>query len=308
MDEAERKVTVLAPIRLYRDCAVGIYARVSTSHRDQMISLSAQLSGLARMVASTKGWYVADIFLDIESAGQGSERPEFQRMISECERHNINTVITKSMSRFSRDAEECINTVQRLRKADVNVVFVQDKLDTASVSDDVLMSAKAACDQAENEWRSENIRLGLMMKAQAGTSGVYSRKCFGYRKNKAGLLEVDDKEAETVRKIYDWYLSGFSVTGIIKQLKEHNIKSPSGKDTWSKRGVESILTREKYTGDATAFTGNVGYRKNGSNPAIIERAQFEQVQKEMAARTNIEAGEDGQVRRKKTKYSSKKKK
>lgn len=100
-----------------------------------------------------------------------------------------------------------------------------------------------ACSQAENDWRSENIVWGLRCRAEDGTSGLYSRVCYGYKKDKHGMLIIDKDEAQVVRDIFDRYLKGLSIGGIIKRLKNKGIKSPKGKDTWSKRAVEFTLTR-----------------------------------------------------------------
>ena len=111
-----------------------------------------------------------------------------------------------------------------------------------------------------------------------------------------------------VRDIFDWYLKGLSIGGIIKRLKSKGIKSPKGKDGWSKRAVKSTLTRQKYTGNvAIAVPGNASYQylNTDHHADIISKETFDAVQIEMAARSNVEVLEDGTVIRKKKKYSSK---
>ncbi|WP_314881714.1 recombinase family protein [Filifactor alocis] len=165
------------------------------------------------------------------------------------------------------------------------------------------------CDQAKNDWRSENIRLGLKYRAEDGTSGLYNRVCYGYKKDKNGMLIIDEEEARVVRRIYDWYLEGYSIGGIIDKLEEKKIKTSKGKERWSKRAIESTLTREKYTGDvAIADSGGSEnrYLYKQHHEGIISKEQFEAVQLEMELRSNVEIGEDGKIRRKSRKYSSKK--
>ena len=71
------------------------------------------------------------------------------------------------------------------------------------------------------------------------------------------MLIIDEDQAQVVRDIFDWYLKGLSIGGIIKRLKSRGVKSPKGKDIWSKRAIESTLTRRKYTGDvAISVPGN----------------------------------------------------
>jgi resolvase, N-terminal domain protein len=171
-----------------------------------------------------------------------------------------------------------------------------------------LISIIEACDQVENDWRNENIRLGLKYRAEDGTSGLYNRVCYGYKKDKNGMLIIDEEEARVVKRIYDCYLEGYSIGGIIDKLEEKKIKTSKGKERWSKRTIESTLTREKYTGDVAIAdsegSGNRYLNKN-HHEGIISKEQFEAVQLEMASRSNVEVLEDGTVRRKNRKYSSK---
>ena len=218
-DMAEN-VTVIQKQRVIKDYAVGIYARVSTSHKAQMDSLSAQISGLTRLAAAHRTWFVADVFIDVASAKTGSKRSEFNRMINEFEHGNLDIILTKSLSRFGRDAKEGLEAIRRIRAAGKRIIFEKDKIDTETVKDELLISIIEACDQEENDWRSENIRLGLKYRAEYGTSGLYNRVCYGYKKDKNGMLIIDEEEARVVRRIYDWYLEGYSIGGIIDKLEE----------------------------------------------------------------------------------------
>ena len=122
------------------------------------------------------------------------------------------------------------------------------------------------------------------------------------------MLVIDDNQAKVVRNIFNWYLEGYSIGGIIKKLKTNGIKSPKGKDSWSKKRIESTLTRRKYTGDvAIADSGGSEnqYLNKDHHDGIISKEQFEAVQFEMAYRSNVEILEDRTVRRKNKKYSSK---
>lgn len=122
------------------------------------------------------------------------------------------------------------------------------------------------------------------------------------------MLIIDEEEAIVVRRIYNWYLEGYSIGGIIDRLEEKKIKTSKGKERWSKRAIESTLTREEYTGDvAIADSGGSDnrYLNKEHHEGIISKEQFESAQLEMELRSNVEIGEDGTVRRKSKKYSSK---
>ena len=288
---------------------VGIYCRVSTNEKEQLYSLAAQISALTRAVAHVSQWRLADVFIDIVSAKGELPRREFERLIRECEAHNISIVLTKSISRFGRDTVETLSAINRLKAAGVRIIFEQENLDTEEVDSNLMISVMESLAQAENESRSGNIRLGFAMRAANGTSGLYKRKLYGYTKDKDGELVIDDEQAKVMRDIFRWYLDGASVLGIIKKLSNAGIPSPTGKGTWSKRSIEKMLENEKYTGTVTLLdsaTQEYRYQMKDCHPPIITESEFRAVQEEKKKRSNIVIGNDGKHRSSR-KYSSKKK-
>ena len=287
---------------------VGIYCRVSTSERDQLNSLSAQISALTRAISHVSQWKLSDTFIDIASAKGDSPRREFERMIQECEAHRISVILTKSISRFGRDTVDTLTALNRMKNSGVRVIFEEENIDTDDVDSNLLISVMESVAQSENESRSENIRMGLSFRASNGTSGLYKRKLYGYAKNETGELVIDNGQAQVVRDIFRWYLGGDSVLGIIKKLSDAGISSPTGKETWSKRASEKMLENEKYTGTVTLLdssTQEYEYQIKDNHPPIITENEFRSVQEEKKKRSNIVTDDDGTHRRSK-KYSSKK--
>ena len=289
---------------------VGIYCRVSTAEKEQLYSLTEQISALTRAVANVSQWRLADVFIDIASAKGDIPRREFERLMKECEAHNISVVLTKSISRFGRDTVETLTAINKLNAAGVRVIFEQENLDTDEVDSDLMISVMESLAQAENESRSENIRMGLAMRAANGTSGLYKRKLYGYTKNINGELVIDEEQAKNVRDIFRWYLDGASVLGIIKKLYDVGILSPTGKEKWNKRTIETMLSNEKYTGTVTLLdsaTQEYEYQMKECIPPISTESEFRTVQEEKKNRSNIVTDDEGTHRSSK-KYSSKKKK
>ena len=289
---------------------VGIYCRVSTAEKEQLYSLAEQISALTRAIANVSQWRLADVFIDIASAKGDIPRREFERLMRECEAHNISVVLTKSISRFGRDTVETLTAINKLKAAGVRVIFEQENLDTDEVDSDLMISVMESFAQAENESRSENIRMGLAMRAANGTSGLYKRKLYGYTKNVNGELVIDEEQAKNVRDIFRWYLDGASVLGIIKKLYDVGILSPTGKEKWNKRTIETMLSNEKYTGTVTLLdsaTQEYAYQMKECIPPIITESEFQAVQEEKKRRSNIFTNDEGTHRSSK-KYSSKKKK
>ena len=232
---------------------VGIYCRVSSAHSDQLASLSQQVSYFTKLVMSKGGWLLADIYIDIKSADTGSNRPEYRRLLQDCRDRKLDLVITKSISRFGRDTLELLTTIRELRTLGISVVFEQENISTESPDSELMISVIESIAQAECESRSKNTRWGLENRATDGSCGLYKRRCFGYSTDKYGNLQINLKEAGIVRSIFEMYLSGESLVGIIKKLEASEVKTPTGKDKWCKNTIDKLLSNEKYTGKVEIF-------------------------------------------------------
>jgi DNA invertase Pin-like site-specific DNA recombinase len=303
------KVHFIPPKPPKREKRVGIYCRVSSNSFEQLKSLTAQVSALTRVTAATPQWLLVDVYMDIASGKTGSSRKEFSRMLEDCNSHNLDIILTKSISRFGRDTVDTLEALNQLKTLGVRVIFEQEDLDTANTDSDLMISIIEAIAQAENESRSDNIKWGIKQRAAQGTSKLYNRKCYGYKNDVDGSLIIDDEEAKNVQLIFDFYLQGKSIIGIIEELERLGIKSPTGKDKWSKRTIDVMLSNEKYIGIVRLLNSGkyeAHYISEDSNPSIISDEQFKAVQIEKANRSNVIKGEDGNQRKNK-KYSSKRK-
>lgn len=290
-----------------REKRVGIYCRVSTNSADQLKSLAAQVSALTRLTAVNPNWLLVDVYIDIASSKTGSSRKEFSRMLKDCQSHDLDIIITKSISRFGRDTVEILDALNQLKPFGVRVIFEQEELDTTNTDSDLMISIVEAIAEAENESRSDNIKWGIKQHAADGTSKLYNRKCYGYVNANDGNLIIEAAEAENVKLIFNMYLQGKSVIGIISELERLGIKSPTGKGKWCKRTIDVMLSNEKYVGNVRLLDDgkhNAYYLVKDNNPAIISTETFQAVQIEKQHRSNVTKGEDSNQRKSK-KYSSK---
>ena len=305
----QMKVNIIPPKPQKREKRVGIYDRVSTNSVEQLESLTTQLSHLTRVTAASLQWLLSDVYMDIIIGKTGFLRREFNRMLDDCQSNKLDIILTKNISRFGQDTVEILDALNQLKRFGVRVIFEQEELDTANTDSNLMISVIESIAQAENESRSENIRLGIKYRAAAGTSKLYDRKCYDYENDEEGHLIIDEEKAQNVKLIFDLYLSGQSILGIIKELERQNILSPTGKEKWCKRTVDVMLSNEKYTGDVKILKSgksDVHYLASDNNPEIIPKEVFEAVQIEKARRSNVIKGENGSQRKSK-KYSSKKK-
>lgn len=302
------KIHFIPPIPK-REKRVGIYCRVSTNSIEQRHSLTAQVSHLTKLTAAMPQWLLSDVYMDVATSKTGSSRKEFNRMLDDCRSNKLEIVLTKSINRFGRDTVEILDVLHQLKKLGVRVIFEQEELDTANMDSDLMISIIESLAQAENESRSENIKWGIKQRVASGTSKLYDRKCYGYKHDKDGKLIIDDQKAENVKLIFDLYLSGQSVIGIIRELEKRKIFSPTGKEKWCKRTIDVMLSNEKYTGNVRLLKSGkseVQYLASDNNPAIISKEVFEAVQIEKKRRSNVIKDENGSQRKDK-KYSSKRK-
>lgn len=223
---------------------VGIYCSVSTNSSDQLKSLTAQISALTRLTSVNSKWLLVDVYTDIASSKAGSSRKEFNRMLKDCQLHDLEIIITKSISRFGRDTVEILDALNQLKLLGVRVIFEQEQLDTADTDNDLMISIIESIAQVENESRSDNIKWGIKQRSAQGTSKLYNRKCYGYSNDAEGGLVINDNVAKNVKLIFNMYLQGKSIIGIVSELKRIGIKSPTGKDKWCKRTIDVMFSNE----------------------------------------------------------------
>lgn len=313
------KVSIIPVTRQPRK-KVAIYCRVSTTYESQDESLEIQVKTLKQHVAYNPDWELYKVYTDKNSGGNVA-RYGFQEMIMDCYENRINIVLVKTISRFARNTVDLLETVARLKSQGVEIIFYQENLRTSEDSDDILISTLASMAQAESESISEAIKWGLKKSFLSGNSRLYSRKCFGYKHNENDELIIDEEQASVVRLIFELYLKGLSIIKIIRELESRDIKSPQGKDTWSKRAIQTVLTNEKYVGHvllgktySSDFPKNKQRKNEGdhdqflmknAHEAIIEENIFNAVQEEIKHRSNVEIDVTGEKKRKSTHYSSK---
>lgn len=238
-DKPKLKVIIIPPTRQPLR-KVAIYCRVSTTHESQDESLDIQIKTLKQVVESNSKWRLYEIYSDKDSGGNVA-RYGFQKLISDCYENRIDIVLVKTISRFARNTVDLLETVSRLKGLGVEIIFYQENLRTSETDNDVLIAALSAIAQAESETTGEAIKWGLKRGSMSGKSKLYSRKCFGYKHNEDGELIIDEGQADVVRTIFELYLSGLSVISISRELHKRRIKSPQGKDTWSKHSVISQI-------------------------------------------------------------------
>ena len=286
---------------------VAAYARVSTEKEEQEDSFERQVEHYKQMIASKPDWKYVDIYADPGISGTRAEkRPDFLRMIEDCRAGKIQKILVKSISRFARNTVDALNYIRELKDLGISVYFESENIDTLTPGGEVLLTILAAMAEQESRTISSNIKWAYQRKFQNGDIVLNTGLMLGYRKvgkddDGHDVFEIYEEEAEIVRRIYREFIAGYSITRIAKRLKEDGIKTKLGKDTWCHSTLESILTNEKYTGNAllgktwkpdvlTKYRQkNDGkkapiYYVEDTHPAIIDKDMFELAKKEMERR------------------------
>lgn len=183
-------------------------------------------------------------------------------------------------------------------KYSFEVIFEKENLHTFDPKCEVMLTIVSSLAQEESRSISENVRWGKQKSMRDGKVTMAYSHFLGYRKGADGRPEIVEEEAIIIREIYDLFLSGKTINEIALFLTEMDIPTPAGKAKWSVSTVRSILSNEKYKGEALLQkTFTVDYltkevRKNNgevaqylvqnSHEAIIEPEVFDKVQELLA--------------------------
>lgn len=304
-----RKVTVIPPLAEMqgesridmRPKRVAAYCRVSTDREEQEHSFETQKAMYTEMIMMKPTWQMAGIYADEGITGTvAKKRPGFMKMIEDCRKGKIDMIVTKSVSRFSRNNLDCLMYVRELKQLGIPIIFEKEGINTIQVSSELLLTLFGALSQAESESISMNVKLGIRQSLKNGNVRFSYKTFLGYRKGADGQPEIVPEQADIVRRIYNDFLAGATYLEIAKRLTEENVPTMGGGNRWFSERIKSILKNEKYKGDAllqkTYITDPISKRvkkNNGelpmyyvenSHPAIIERRIFDRVQEEIARR------------------------
>jgi len=268
---------------------VAAYCRVSTDRADQEGSFTTQQQYFRKLYENSETEELIEIYADQGLSGTSADsRTAFQRLLTDCREGRIDRVVCKSLSRFSRNIRDCLSALRELKALGISVYFEKENLDTAELSDEILLTVLEGLAQEESASISRNTRWSLMRRMKDGTLKV-ARVPYGYKKDDAGNLTVDEGSAEVVRRIFHLYLSGFGARRIARTLNDEGIPSPTGK-SWGSVTILKILSKEKYIGDIrwqktrSTFMGEKWQVNRGdtesfyienAHPAIIDRVTFQ---------------------------------
>jgi DNA invertase Pin-like site-specific DNA recombinase len=277
---------------------------VSTDSDEQFTSYEAQIDYYTKFIKARDDWEFVTVYTDEGiSATNTKYRDGFNQMVQDALDGKIDLIVTKSVSRFARNTVDSLTTVRKLKEHGTEVYFEKENIFTFDSKGELLITIMSSLAQEESRSISENVTWGQRKRFADGKVSMPYKRFLGYDKGEDGTPVINEEEAGIVKLIYQLFLEGKTPAGICRYLDKQGILTPSGKNKWSQTTVNSILSNEKYKGDALLqkwFTvdflmktmkANGGevpqYYVENSHEAIINPTDWDIVQAEIARRKTL---------------------
>lgn len=269
---------------------VAAYCRVSTASDEQLVSLETQKAHYEKYIQSNDEWEYAGLYFDEGITGTKKEkRAGLMELMKACEEGKVDFIITKSISRFSRNTTDCLEMVRRLQELGITVLFEKENINTGSMDSELMLTILSSMAESESVSISENEKWSIQRRFQNGTY-IISYPPYGYE-NKNGEMVIIPEQKKVIQRIFKEALDGKGTRAIANGLNERGIPSKKG-GKWSGSTINGILKNETYTGDVIlqkTFTDssfnrhkNKGelnqYLVENHHEAIISHEDFDKVQ------------------------------
>lgn len=262
---------------------VAIYVRVSTTNQaEEGYSIDGQIDSLEKY-CEAMGWDVYNKYIDAGFSGGSLKRPEMANLINDVKKGLFDTVLVYKLDRLSRNVRDTLYLIKDVFNTNkIDFVSIQENIDTSSAMGTLFLTLLSAIAEFEREQIKERMQLGKLGRAKSGKSMQWAKTSYGYDYIKeTGTLSVNPYQALIVRKMFEWYLSGMSITKLRDALNEQY-----GQDKeWSYRTVRVILSNPVYCG-YNQFKGQIF---PGTHEPIISEEDFNKAQEEIKTRQRTAA-------------------
>lgn len=298
---AKSQIEIRRNVRQIKKLRVAAYCRVSTDQEDQLHSFDAQVDYYTKYIEEHENYEMAGIYADEGISGTNTKkREQFKRMIADCEAGKVDLVITKSISRFARNTQDCLMYSRKLKNLGIGIIFEKENINTLDSTGELLFTILSSLAQDESRNISENCKWGIRSKFKNGELHLNTFKFLGYDKDENGRLVINKEEAKTIRRIYEEFLGGRNPQEIAQGLEDDAVPGCQGQTKWYTSTVIGILKNEKHMGDALlqkTYTVDFLTKKQvknngevtqvyveGSHKGIIDKEIWNAVQEEFARR------------------------
>ena len=246
-----------------------------------------------------------DLYIDDGYTGLNTDRPNFQRMLKDIENGVVNSVITKDLSRLSRNSFEANYYIEiYFLEKNIRYISILDNVDTyVKNSNNDMIQFKTLI----NDWYSKDIsrkvRSGVWARKEKGLY-LGAKAPYGYSKSKENKnkLVINNEQSRVIQKIFNMFDDGITIKNIAENLKEQKIYCPdyydfggakSGDYNWRAEAVKRILRNKVYIGHTEYGKKiNLSYKSKkvkcipredwqiveNTHEPIISKEQFERIQ------------------------------
>lgn len=197
----------------------AIYIRVSTdAQREEGYSIDAQKEMLTAYCVS-KGIKAYEYYIDGGFSGSNIDRPELKRLIEDVKSDKISCVLVYKLDRLSRSQKDTLYLIEDVfNPNNVDFISLNESMDTSTPLGRLMLGILSAFAQLERENIKERTSMGMKERVKEGYWMGGGRIPFGYDYNAEKGILVPNKDAETVRRVYDLYLNGYSTNTIARML------------------------------------------------------------------------------------------
>lgn len=234
---------------------VTYYGRISTDHKDQQTSLINQEDYFKNIIKNNSNWIYIPGYIDKGISGISSiKRTNFIRMISDSKKDLFDLIITKEISRFSRNTLDSLKYTRELLNNGVAVLFTNDNINTIYPDSELRLTIMSSLAQDEIRRLSERVKFGVTMSINRGVI-LGNNKLYGYKKYK-NKLKIIKKQSIIVKEIFTMYaLENKSIPYICNYLNKKRITTNYNKK-WSPTTILRMIKNPKYKG---YYCGNKTY-------------------------------------------------
>lgn len=226
---------------------VTYYARVSTDKDEQINSLQNQINYYSDFIKGNLNWTYVEGYIDEGISGTSvNKRDSFLKMIDDAKLGKFDFIITKEISRFSRNTLDSIQYTQELLRNGVGVFFQSDNINTLLPDSELRLTIMSSIAQDEVRKISERVKFGFKRAIENGVV-LGNNKIWGYKKDN-GKLVIDEEQAEVVRLIFELYATeNMGIRAISTELSARGYLNTEG-NPFSFSTVRNILVNPKYKG------------------------------------------------------------
>ena len=221
---------------------VASYCRVSTDKEDQANSFASQQRYFKEYIDRQPDWELYRVYADEGITGTSTKkRVQFNHMISDAKMGKFQIILTKEVSRFSRNILDTIAYTRELRHLGIGVVFLTDGIDTLEPDAELRLSILGSIAQEESRKTSTRVKWGQTRRMEQGV--VFGRSLLGYDV-RGGQLFINPEGAKTVQLIFHKYvLEHKGAWTIARELQDAGLRTLTGTTQWRNSGVLKILKK-----------------------------------------------------------------